>query len=229
MTLVTSQVYLEQQQGQESSSNPSNKSFICKRLQEPSRRPKFPRATQVPEYTPVGGNPRFCLRRVDVWASCDLARERVALGQPHASEPARNSAMPKAGNLGIDPTLGYLRVCQSSHVVGPGGADRGRSEFIPHPMFDLSEVGLEGEVLPHLPPTTYRLPAVTHHLPGTNPICFQQHSRLLRVTIFVFYKIPASVRAAGSRSFVFIDIPALVLHFLKLLVFSFPVDGDILS
>ena len=25
-------------------------------------------------------------------------------------------------------------------------ADRGRSEFIPHPMFDLSEVGLEAEV-----------------------------------------------------------------------------------
>ena len=54
--------------------------------------------------------------------------------------------MPKAGNLGIDPTSGYLRLRQSSHVAGPGGADRGRSEFIPHPMFDLSEVGLEAEV-----------------------------------------------------------------------------------
>jgi len=57
--------------------------------------------------------------------------------------------MPKVGNLGIDPTSGYLRLRQSSHVAGPGGADRGRSEFIPHPMFDLSEeVGLEAEV-PH--------------------------------------------------------------------------------
>ena len=85
---------MEQQQGQESSSNPSNKSFICKRLQEPSRRPKFPRATQVPEYTSVGGNPRFCLRCIGVWVSCDLACKRLVLGQPHASKPARNSAMP---------------------------------------------------------------------------------------------------------------------------------------
>jgi hypothetical protein len=35
--------------------------------------------------------------------------------------------------------------------------------------------------------------------------------------------------AAEAWSFVFIDIPALVLHFLKLLVFPFPVGGDILS
>jgi hypothetical protein len=35
--------------------------------------------------------------------------------------------------------------------------------------------------------------------------------------------------AAGVRSFVFIGIPASFVHFLKLLVLSFPVGGDILS
>jgi hypothetical protein len=35
--------------------------------------------------------------------------------------------------------------------------------------------------------------------------------------------------AAEGRSFVFIDIPALVSHFLKLRALSSPVGGDILS
>jgi len=69
----------------------------------------------------------------------------------------------------------------------------------------------------------------TYDLPPTNYLSFQQHSRFRRVTTFVFYNIPALPWAAEAWSFVFIDIPALVLHFLKLLVFPFPVGGDILS
>ena len=105
--------------------------------------------------------------------------------------------MPKAGNLGIDPTSGYLRLRQSSHVVGPGGADRSRSEFVPHPMFDLSEeVGLEAEV-PHparmcpqpLAPDTWLLLFPTCHLRHIayrlSPITYQE------LTPFVFSNIPA--------------------------------------
>jgi len=77
-------------------------------------------------------------------------------------------------------------------------------------------------VLPHLPPTTY-------HLPPTNYHSFQQLSRFKRVTTFIFYNIPALLLAVEDRSFVFIDIPASFLHFLKLLVLSFPAGGDILS
>ena len=56
----------------------------------------------------------------------------------------------------------------------------------------------------------------TDHLPATNYLSFQQHYRFQHVTIFVFYNIPAWARAAVSRSFVFIDIPAPFVHFLKL-------------
>jgi hypothetical protein len=62
-----------------------------------------------------------------------------------------------------------------------------------------------------------------------NHLSFQQHSRFQRVTTCFFYNIPALVWAAESQSFVFIDIPGLFLHFLKLLVICFPADGDILS
>jgi hypothetical protein len=81
----------------------------------------------------------------------------------------------------------------------------------------------------HLAPDTWNLLFTTYHVPSTNYICFQQHSRFLRITTFVFYNIPAMLRTAEGRSFVFIDIPASVVHFLKLLVLSFPVGGDILS
>ena len=54
----------------------------------------------------------------------------------------------------------------------------------------------------------------TYHLRHTvYLLCFQQHSRFQRVTTFVFYNVPASAWAAEIRSFVFIDIPALLFHF----------------
>jgi hypothetical protein len=62
-----------------------------------------------------------------------------------------------------------------------------------------------------------------------NPVSFQQPSRFQRVTIFVFYNIPALPTPIGSRPFVFIDIPALFVHFLKLLALSFPEAQDFLS
>jgi hypothetical protein len=80
----------------------------------------------------------------------------------------------------------------------------------------------------HLRHTTYRLPPTACHLP-TNHLSFQQHSRIQRVTTFVFYNIPALSWAAESWSFFFIDIPASFVQFSKLLDFSFPADGDILS
>ena len=67
------------------------------------------------------------------------------------------------------------------------------------------------------------------HLLPANHISFQRHSRLMRVTPFVFYNIPGSSLLMQSRSFVFIYIPASVLHFLKLLIFSFPIPTDKLS
>jgi hypothetical protein len=73
------------------------------------------------------------------------------------------------------------------------------------------------EVFPHLPPATYPLRHTTYrppHLPSAAYLLsFQQHSRFQRVTIFVFYNIPALSRPGKSRSFVFIDIPASVAHF----------------
>jgi len=68
----------------------------------------------------------------------------------------------------------------------------------------------EVDVFPYLPPTTY-------YLPSTNHLSFQQHSRLRGLSTFVFIHIPALLWAAKTRSFVFIDIPAMFLHFLKLL------------
>ena len=65
-----------------------------------------------------------------------------------------------------------------------------------------------------------------HHLQF---LYFQQYCRFQRVTTFVFYNIPARPWAAEGRSFVFIDIPASFVHFLRLLVLSFPLDGDSLS
>jgi hypothetical protein len=58
----------------------------------------------------------------------------------------------------------------------------------------------------------------TYHLRHTiYLLCFQQHSRLQRVTTFVFYNIPALLWPAEGRSFVFIDIRASLCQFLKLL------------
>ena len=62
----------------------------------------------------------------------------------------------------------------------------------------------------------------TYHLRGTNYLSFEQHSRFLHVTTFVFYSIPASFPSVEDRPFVFIEIPASFLHFLNLMVFSFP-------
>ena len=70
----------------------------------------------------------------------------------------------------------------------------------------------------------------TYHLRHTTYLlCFHQHSRFRRVTTFVFYNIPASPQAGERRSFVFIDIPVSFRQFLKLLLLSFPVGGDMLS
>jgi hypothetical protein len=63
-------------------------------------------------------------------------------------------------------------------------------------------------LLPDLRPTIY-------HLPHTNYLSFQQHYRFRRVTTFVFYNIPASRASFPQRSFVFIDIPALLVQFLE--------------
>ena len=60
-------------------------------------------------------------------------------------------------------------------------------------------------------------------------LCFQQHSRFRGVTTFVFNNIPAFPPPVKRRPFVFIDIPASFVHFLKLLILSFPAGGDIMS
>jgi hypothetical protein len=70
--------------------------------------------------------------------------------------------------------------------------------------------------LPYLPPTTY-------------PLSFQQHSRFKRLSICVFIDIPASQGVVEGRPFVFIDIPALLLEFLRISFFHFHTGTDILS
>jgi hypothetical protein len=45
-------------------------------------------------------------------------------------------------------------------------------------------------------------------LPAINHLSFQQHSRLKRLSAFVFIHIPALAPSFPQRSFVFIDIPA---------------------
>jgi len=69
----------------------------------------------------------------------------------------------------------------------------------------------------------------TYYPPHTNYLSFQQHSRFRRVSTFVFYNIPAFSQVAESRSFVFIDIPAWFLYFLKLPASSFTDVDDMLS
>jgi len=56
----------------------------------------------------------------------------------------------------------------------------------------------------------------SHLRPTTYLLSFQQHSSFQGVTIFVFYNIPGLAQAVESLSFVFIDIPAWFVHFLKL-------------
>ena len=63
----------------------------------------------------------------------------------------------------------------------------------------------------------------------TQPLSFQQYSRFPRVTTFVFCNIPALGGGAQGRSFVFNNIPASFVHFLKLLISSCPIGGDMLS
>jgi hypothetical protein len=61
-------------------------------------------------------------------------------------------------------------------------------------------------------------PATTYHLPHTvYVLCFQRHSRFIGLSAFVFTHIPALPPSFPQRSFVFIDIPASSVHFLKLL------------
>jgi hypothetical protein len=69
-------------------------------------------------------------------------------------------------------------------------------------------------------------PFTTHH---SQFLYFQQHSRLQRLSTCVFIDIPASPSPFPQRSFVFKNIPAWFCHFLKLLVFPFPIGADILS
>ena len=80
-------------------------------------------------------------------------------------------------------------------------------------------------------PITHNSLFTIHHseFSSYQPLSFQQHSRFQRVTTFVFYNIPASLGGPQVRSFVFNNVPASFPRFLKLLVFSFPIGGDILS
>jgi len=60
----------------------------------------------------------------------------------------------------------------------------------------------------------------TYHLRhAIYPLCFQQHSRYQRVTTCVFINISTSLPRFPWPSFVFNNIPASFLHFLKLLEF----------
>jgi hypothetical protein len=62
-------------------------------------------------------------------------------------------------------------------------------------------------------PESYSSPPTTYHLPPFFSTTFPLSTR----NYLFFYNIPALSRPAGTRSFVFIDIPASCLHFLKLL------------
>ncbi len=55
------------------------------------------------------------------------------------------------------------------------------------------------------------------YVQATNYLYFQQDSRFIGLSTFVFIHIPASASSFPRRSFVFIDIPASLVHFLKLL------------
>ena len=61
-----------------------------------------------------------------------------------------------------------------------------------------------------------------------NRLCFQQHSRIMRLSTFVFYDIPASTWATEIQPFVFIDIPASFLEFgvTKLVLVPSSLFGD---
>jgi hypothetical protein len=58
------------------------------------------------------------------------------------------------------------------------------------------------------------------YVPPNNYLRFQQHSRLLGLSTLFFIDIPASAPSFPQRSFVFMEIPALLVHFLKLLRFD---------
>jgi hypothetical protein len=48
----------------------------------------------------------------------------------------------------------------------------------------------------------------TYDLPHTNYLYLQQHTRIICLTTFTFYDIPAFLAPMEIRSFLFIDIPA---------------------
>jgi hypothetical protein len=62
------------------------------------------------------------------------------------------------------------------------------------------------------------------HRPPANRLTFQQHSRLCALSAFVFLDIPASVAGFPQRPFVFNNIRASFVHFLKLLSLFFLCD-----
>src|SRR5208337_972536 len=62
----------------------------------------------------------------------------------------------------------------------------------------------------------------TYRLPTTNYLFFQRHSCFKLVTTCFFYNIPALQRVVQSLPFVFIEIRALFVRFLRLRSFSFP-------
>jgi hypothetical protein len=65
----------------------------------------------------------------------------------------------------------------------------------------------------HLTPSTRHPTSGTFFPSPANYLFFQQHSRFLRISTFVFKEIPASFPTFQHRSFVFNDIPASFHHF----------------
>jgi hypothetical protein len=169
--------------------------------------------------------------------------ERLCLRtEPDASQSGRvcvrlskNRACSLKRSLPIDLWchLGPIRLRRLRRVF-PGVHRQGLSLATDEGCFERSGTKIKGQEsfahrLPSCPLLFYFLkpvlpPPTTCQLPF-----FHQHSRFQRVTTFVFCNIPASPRVGESRSFVFIDIRAWFLQFLKSLGSSFTVGGDILS
>jgi hypothetical protein len=118
-----------------------------------------------------------------------------------ANEVQQGTGRDARATAGETPALRPRQRLSSLRRLGSGLADCECSERVPAPSY--------------LPPSwCYLAPA--------NCLSFQQHSRLERLSTFVIIDIPASGGSFPEWPFVFNNIRASFVHFLKVATFSLP-------
>jgi hypothetical protein len=149
----------------------------------------------------------------------DLSEVGLEAEVPHPARmcpPAPGTRHLKLSPCSSPPTTYHLPVtyhCGRQSAVRRRQSAVARSRKATHNPFTIQDWPLSpsSETCPSSFPT-YHLRHTTYLL------CFQQHSRFQGVTTFVLYNIPASSGAVEDLPFVFIYIPASLLHFQKIIL-----------